>query len=135
MLLLTSLFSFSQSATNEVVCIPKTTAVKIAKDLIAKDLCDSTLIIIKEENSILNKKINTQSSIIDLYKNKEKEYESNINNYQLIITNKDKIISNKDKIIKQKNKQIRNTYIGSGILIVIFSFVLLSYSFILIKFL
>lgn len=125
MLLLTSLFSFSQSATSEVVCIPKTTAAKIAKDLIAKDLCDSTLILVKEENTILNKKITAQFTIIDLYKNKEIEYESIIDNKNKIISNKDKVISNKDKIITQKNKQIKHTYIGSGILIVILSFMLI----------
>ena len=86
MLLLMSLLSFSQSVTNNLVCIPKETAQKIAQDLIKKDLCDSTLASTQFENILLLRKINTivQTPLTDVdFTKYVKGYNSNSYIYDL----------------------------------------------------
>jgi hypothetical protein len=117
-----SSLSFSQNVTNNLVCIPKSTAQKIAQDLIKKDLCDSTLVSTQFENSLLLKKINYQNEVINQYINKEELYKNNASNYQEQLKFKDLIIGNQAKSIDKAKKQTRLAYISSGAAFILYVF-------------
>lgn len=123
MLLLMSLLSFSQSVTNNLICIPKETAQKIAQDLIKKDLCDSTLASTQFENILLLRKIKYQDDVIIQYFNKEELYKNNINNYQEQLKYKDLIIGTQSKSIDKAKRQTRWAYISSGAALVLYVFI------------
>lgn len=74
-----TLISFSQNVINKdtMVCITKSIAKKIALDLTKKDLNDSLLVNLTNENNFLLKKINIQDSIIKFKTNQISLFNNN----------------------------------------------------------
>jgi hypothetical protein len=95
-LLLLSSTSFSQKDTNKI-CFSYNKAKLIAIDLVKGDSAITELKVVNKLVYQLNEKIDSQDSLIILYVEKEKNYNSQIDNYKNIVVEKDKVITNLEK--------------------------------------
>jgi len=60
----------------------------------------------------LNQQISTQDSIITLYKSKEENYISQIDNYKKVVVKKDEIITGLEKDVTKLTNQNKNLKTG-----------------------
>jgi hypothetical protein len=111
-LLLLSSTSFSQKDTNKI-CFSYNKAKLIAIDLVKGDSAITELKVVNKLVYQLNEKIDSQDSLIILYVEKEKNYNSQIDNYKKIVVEKDKIITNLEKNITHLTR--KNNSLKSGI--------------------
>jgi hypothetical protein len=117
-LLLLSSTSFSQKDTNKI-CFSYNKAKLIAIDLVKGDSAITELKVVNKLVYQLNEKIDSQDSLIILYVEKEKNYNSQIDNYKKIVVEKDKIITNLEKDITHlthKNNNLKSgiKWLGGG---------------------
>ena len=111
-LMLVSSIAFSQLATksntaDSIIPLPKIVAKEVVKDLIRKDLLESELKITNTNMGLLKNNliakdslITSKNSIIELYKEKE-------NNYNTVIELKDIQKKNLEDLIKKLNKDLK----------------------------
>jgi len=111
-LLLLSSTSFSQKDTNKI-CFSYNKAKLIAIDLVKGDSAIAELKVVNKLVYQLNEKIDSQDSLIILYVEKEKNYNSQIDNYKKIVIEKDKVITNLEKDITHLTR--KNNNLKSGI--------------------
>jgi hypothetical protein len=111
-LLLLSSTSFSQKDTNKI-CFSYNKAKLIAIDLVKGDSAITELKVVNKLVYQLNEKIDSQDNLIILYVEKEKNYNSQIDNYKKIVVEKDKIITNLEKDITHLTR--KNNNLKSGI--------------------
>jgi hypothetical protein len=111
-LLLLSSTSFSQKDTNKI-CFSYSKAKLIAIDLVKGDSAIAELKVVNKLVYQLNEKIDSQDSLIILYVEKEKNYNSQIDNYKKIVIEKDKVITNLEKDITHLTR--KNNNLKSGI--------------------
>jgi hypothetical protein len=110
--MLVSSIAFSQLATkrntvDSIILLPKIVAKEVVKDLIRKDSLESELKITKINTGLLKNNliakdsiITSKNSIIELYKEKE-------NNYNTMIDLKDLQNKNLDDLVKKLNKDLK----------------------------
>jgi hypothetical protein len=111
-LLLLSSTSFSQKDTSKI-CFPYDKAKRIAIDLVKGDSAIAELKVVNKLVYQLNKKINSQDSVIVLYTEKEKNYNRQISDYEKIIRKKDEIITGLEKDVTNLTR--KNNNLKSGI--------------------
>jgi hypothetical protein len=111
-LLLLSSTSFSQKDTSKI-CFPYDKAKRIAIDLVKGDSAIAELKVVNKLVYQLNKKINSQDSVIVLYTEKEKNYNRQIGDYEKIIGKKDEIITGLEKDVTNLTR--KNNKLKSGI--------------------
>lgn len=111
-LLLLSSTSFSQKDTSKI-CFPYDKAKRIAIDLVKGDSAIAELKVVNKLVYQLNKKINSQDSVIVLYTEKEKNYNRQIGDYEKIIGKKDEIITGLEKDVTDLTR--KNNKLKSGI--------------------
>jgi hypothetical protein len=111
-LLLLSSTSFSQKDTSKI-CFPYDKAKRIAIDLVKGDSAIAELKVVNKLVYQLNKKINSQDSVIVLYTKKEKNYNRQIDDYEKIIGKKDEIITGLEKDVTNLTR--KNNKLKSGI--------------------
>ena len=117
--LLLSLTTFSQSATNkeQLVCIPQSTAQKIAVDLIR---LDSVTVELKNTQVILQKtdqKLVEQDSLILIYKEKLLTYQQEIATQNIRFNTCSERVTNLEKdvvTLTDKNKRLKGWLKGIG---------------------
>ena len=129
--LLLSSISFSQTDTSKL-CLDYSVAKQVAIDLVRGDSAIAEL----EQTSILVNqltfKTTQQDSIINVYKDKDVNCLSQINNYNKIREQHNLIINGLEKDIesvKKENKNLRKatTFLGAGFLGVLVSVITLSF--------
>jgi hypothetical protein len=111
-LLLLSSTSFSQKDTSKI-CFSYDKAKRIAIDLVKGDSAMAELKVVNKLVYQLNEKIDSQDSVIVLYTEKEKNYNSQIDNYEKISDKKDKIITGLEKDVTDLTR--KNNNLKSGI--------------------
>ena len=110
-LLLLSSTSFSQKDTNKI-CFSYNKAKLIAIDLVKGDSAITELKVVNKLVYQLNEKIDSQDSLIILYVEKEKNYNSQIDNYKNIVVEKDKVITNLEKDVTHLTRKTNNLKSG-----------------------
>jgi hypothetical protein len=111
-LLLLSSTSFSQKDTSRI-CFSYDKAKRIAIDLVKGDSAMAELKVVNKLVYQLNEKIDSQDSVIVLYTEKERNYNSQIGNYEKISDKKDKIITGLEKDVTSLTR--KNNNLKSGI--------------------
>jgi hypothetical protein len=110
-LLLLSSTTFSQTDTSRI-CFPYSKARRIAIDLVKGDSAIAELKVVNKMVWQLNQQISTQDSIITLYKSKEENYISQIDNYKKVVVKKDEIITGLEKDVTKLTNQNKNLKTG-----------------------
>ena len=129
--LLLSSISFSQTDTSKL-CLDYSVAKQVAIDLVRGD---SAIAELEQTNILVNQltfKTTQQDSIINVYKDKDVNCLSQINNYNKIREQHNLIINGLEKDIesvKKENKNLRKatTFLGAGFLGVLVSVITLSF--------
>ncbi len=116
-----TLTSFSQNVTNKdtMVCITKSIAKKIALDLTKKDLNDSLLVNLTNENKFLLKKINIQDSIIGFKNNQISLFTNNELLFNKSLEYQEKEINKLTTDLDSQKKFTKISLISGGILCIL----------------